>query len=215
MPREPRITRRTLKRALAELTERDPDLAGIVRRHGPPPLWDREPGFPTLVCIILEQQVSIASARATFEKLRDAAEPLEPGSFLCLTPARLRKIGFSRQKAGYCRGLAGSIESGEVDLDAIGRLPGAAARGKLLAIKGVGPWTADIYLLMALGRPDVWPPGDLALVKAAQGVKRLRSLPDRARFEKLGEPWRPWRSVAARLLWHHYLQELPGSRSNG
>lgn len=211
MPREPRITRQTLRRALTELSDRDPDLARIVRRYGPPPLWSREAGFATLVSIILEQQVSLASARAVIEKLRQAADPLEPGSFLRLTPARLRKIGFSRQKAGYCRGLARSVERGEVDLQAIGRMPGAAAREALVAIRGIGPWSADIYLLMALGRPDVWPPGDLALVKAAQQVKRLRSLPDRDRFEKLGEPWRPWRSVAARLLWHHYLE----TRSNG
>ncbi len=210
MPREPRITRRTLKRAVAELAERDADLAGIVRRHGAPPLWGRRPGFATLVHIILEQQVSLASARAAFDRLRAAAVPLEPETFLRLRAPRLRRIGFSRQKAGYCRGLARSIQRGEVDLGTMARKPTTQARKELLTIKGIGPWTADIYLLMALGRPDVWPPGDLALVKAVRQVKRLRRLPDRDRFEALGEPWRPWRSVAARLLWHHYLETRGG-----
>jgi DNA-3-methyladenine glycosylase II len=168
-------------------------------------MWSREPGFPTLVRIILEQQVSLASARAAYQKLLELVSPLNPEGFLGIDDRKLREAGFSRQKAGYCRSLAESIVRGEVDLDRLQTVDDSAARSALLEIRGVGPWTADIYLLMALGRPDVWPGGDLALATAAREVKRLRRPPGPAKLEALGGSWRPWRAVAARLLWHHYL----------
>jgi DNA-3-methyladenine glycosylase II len=199
------LTREGLLAAVGELATRDPDLADIVVRHGPPPLWDRQPGFPTLLHIVLEQQVSLASARAAFDRLRVAADPLTPAGFLALTDAELLAIGFSRQKARYGRALAEAIESGALDLDALPRLDDAAVHDALQAIPGIGPWTSTIYLLMVLGRPDVWPAGDLALQTAVAEVKGLDHRPDAAEMADLGAVWRPWRSVAARLFWHDYL----------
>jgi DNA-3-methyladenine glycosylase II len=199
------LTREALLAAVDELAARDADLAGIVARHGPPPLWDREPGFPTLLHIVLEQQVSLASARAAYDRLRLAADPLTPARFLALTDAELLAIGFSRQKARYGRALAGAIESGALDLDALPRFDDEAVHRSLQAIPGIGPWTSTIYLLMVLGRPDVWPAGDMALQAAVAEVKGLGHRPDAAEMTDLGAAWRPWRSVAARLFWHDYL----------
>jgi DNA-3-methyladenine glycosylase II len=198
------------------LAERDPDLAGIVKNFGLPPFWQRDPGFPTLVLLVLEQQVSLASAKAAYERLLAAAgSPLRPERFLQFDRRRLKRIGFSRQKAGYCRLLAQSILERRVNLEAITKLEDDLARAELTRIKGIGPWTADVYLLMALRRPDVWPVGDLALQKAVQRVKRLRKHPSPARLEKIGEAWRPWRAVAARLLWHDYLSRLAAKKTAG
>jgi DNA-3-methyladenine glycosylase II len=199
------LTREGLLAAVEQLAERDEDLAGIVARHGPPPLWDREPGFPTLLHIVLEQQVSLASAQAAFDRLRVVAEPLTPARFLDLTDAELLAIGFSRQKARYGRALADAIESGALDLDALSGLDDDGVHHALQALPGIGPWTSTIYLLMVLGRPDVWPAGDMALQAAVAEVKGLGHRPDAAEMATLGAAWRPWRSVAARLFWHDYL----------
>jgi DNA-3-methyladenine glycosylase II len=199
------LTDQTLTHALAELTARDPDLARILDRHGPPPMWARTPGFPTLIHIILEQQVSLASAKAAFDKLLALITPLTPEGFLGLDDETLRAAGFSRQKTGYSRHLAHAIVTGEFDLECLATQPDEPARTALIQRKGIGPWSADIYLLMALLRPDVWPVGDLALQVAMQAVKQLPKRPTAEEMVALGEPWRPWRSVAARLLWHHYL----------
>jgi DNA-3-methyladenine glycosylase II len=200
------LDEQTLAAGMLELAARDEGLAQVLADLGAPPLWAREPGFPTLVHIILEQQVSLASARAAFIRLCACASPLTPASFLRLDEDTLRNAGFSRQKAGYSRYLAQSILDGRLDLDALAYQEDADARAALLALKGIGPWTADIYLLMALRRPDVWPAGDLALQIAMQRVKRLATRPTPAEMETLAEPWRPWRAVAARVLWHRYLQ---------
>ena len=199
------LTTQTLASAASELAAADPDLRAVLDRLGPPPLWDREPGFSTLVHIILEQQVSLASAKAAFEKLTAAVSPLDPASFLTLDDADLKAIGFSGQKGRYCRILARAVLDGSLDLGAMTQLDNDKVRGELTAITGIGPWTADIYLLMVLCRPDIWPKGDLALVAAAKDLKGLDSTPSPAEFQALGEPWRPWRSVAARMLWNHYL----------
>ena len=201
------LTEERLLEGVAVLTAQDADLAAIVHRWGPPPLWAREPGFPTLVHIILEQQVSLASARAAFDRLLALTTPLTPTRFLELDDATLRAVGFSRQKTGYSRHLAQAIVTGAFDIDGLAALPDDAARTALVARKGIGPWTADIYLLMCLGRPDVWPVGDLALQVAMQSIKGLAQRPTVVEMEKIGEAWRPWRAVAARLLWHHYLRE--------
>ena len=199
------LTQEGLLTAVRQLAAHDADLAGIVARHGPPPLWDREPGFPTLLHIVLEQQVSLASAQAAFERLRRVADPLTATGFLALTDAELLSIGFSRQKARYGRALAEAIESGALDLDALGELDDESVHSELQAIPGIGPWTSTIYLLMVLGRPDVWPAGDMALAAAVGEVKGLGHRPDAAEMIELGAAWRPWRSVAARLFWHDYL----------
>lgn len=199
------LTPSRLAVAVGELAARDPDLAGIVDRYGPPPLWDREPGFPTLLHIVLEQQVSLASARAAFDRLRAAAEPLTPARFADLADAELLAIGFSRQKARYGRALAEAIRSGALDLGALDALDDEAVHRALQSVPGIGPWTSTIYLLMALGRPDVWPVGDIALAASVGEVKRLGRRPDAIEMAELGEAWRPLRSVAARLFWHDYL----------
>ena len=199
------LTRTSLGAAVAELAERDTDLAGIVARHGPPPLWDREPGFATLLHIVLEQQVSLASARAAFDRLTVAAQPLTPGRFLAFSDAELLAIGFSRQKARYGRALATAVDSGTLDLGRIATLDDGAAADALEAVPGIGRWTSTIYLLMVLGRPDVWPVGDIALAKAVADVRGLDHRPSPDAMADIGEAWRPWRSVAARLLWHDYL----------
>lgn len=201
----PRLTRSALATAVDELTARDPDLAGIVARHGPPPLWDRPPGFGTLVHIVLEQQVSLASARAAFDRLLATVQPLTPAGFLALTDAQLLAIGFSRQKARYGRALAEAVESGALDLGALERLDDDAVHAALQAVPGIGPWTSTVYLLMVLLRPDLWPVGDIALAASVGAVKGLGRRPDPAEMADLGEAWRPWRSVAARLFWHDYL----------
>ena len=201
----PALTASALAAAVGELAARDADLAGIVARYGPPPLWDREPGFPTLVHIVLEQQVSLASAQAAFDRLSAAVDPLTPARFFELTDADLLAIGFSRQKARYGRALATAIGSGALDLEALLALDDDAVHRALQSIPGIGPWTSTIYLLMVLGRPDVWPVGDIALAASVGEVKGLGRRPDAVEMAELGEAWRPWRSVAARLFWHDYL----------
>jgi DNA-3-methyladenine glycosylase II len=213
-PTIPRLDLDSLGLAVRELAARDPDLAAIVERFGPPPLWDRPEGFGTLTHIVLEQQVSLASAQAAFDRLGAAANPLTPARFLELDDAQLLAIGFSRQKAGYVRELARAIDSGAVDLNELSTLPDDEVKRRLVALKGFGPWSASIYMMEALLRPDVWPVGDLALVVAVAEAKGLATRPDAARMEALAEPWRPCRSVAARLFWHDYLcrrgKRLPG-----
>jgi DNA-3-methyladenine glycosylase II len=199
------LTAASLARATHELASRDPVLGAIVERHGVPPLWDRAPGFPTLVHIVLEQQVSLASARAAFDRLAGAADPLTPERFLLFTDAELLTFGFSRQKTRYARLLAAAIADGSFDLDALARLDDGAAGQALLGQTGIGTWSAAIYLLMALRRPDVWPATDLALVVAVTEATGRPLRPTLLEMGVLAERWRPWRSVAARILWVDYL----------
>ncbi len=206
------LTDEGLAIGLKALAERDADLAGILERLGAPPMWAREPGFPTLVHIMLEQQVSLASARAAFDRLRSLVAPLTPEGFLVLDDETLKKAGFSRQKTGYARGLATAVLEGRLDVDGLAELDDNVVRAALLAVKGIGPWSADIYLLMALRRPDVWPRGDLALALAVQRVKGLPVCPTPEGMDAIGAPWQPWRAVAARLLWHFYLSRPVSSR---
>jgi len=207
MNMQPTLNDQTLLQAVAALTAIDPDLARIVAAYGPPPLWAREPGFPTLILLILEQQVSLASARAAFNRLADQLGAVTPAAFLTLNDDELRVIGFSRQKTGYGRHLAQAIVDGRFDADALAALDDDGVRGELVKLKGIGPWTAEIYLLMVLGRADAWPVHDLALAVAAQAVKGLPARPTPVELTALAEPWRPWRAVAARLLWHYYLAQ--------
>lgn len=202
MPRA--LTERSLRSRVRELAAADPAIAASVARFGPPPLWAREPTFATLVHLILEQQVSLDSALAAFERLRTALGEVTPAAFLSLDDPALRQIGFSRQKTGYARGLALALMDG-FDLGALERLPDDGVRRELMRLRGIGPWTADVYLTMCLLRPDVWPHGDQAL---ATGAMELLGLPERPSFgelEAIAERWRPWRAVAARVIWHHYL----------
>jgi len=199
------LTQRSLLRATRELAAEDPDLAAVVETYGPPPLWAREPGFHTLIHIVLEQQVSLASAKAAYDRLVAATGRLVPERFLALSDEELKTVGFSRQKAAYGRALAQAILDGRIDLARLETLDDEQVKVQLTANRGIGPWTADIYLLMVLRRPDTWPSGDLALASAVQRVKRMRAQPTPERLERVGRAWQPWRAVAARILWHYYL----------
>ncbi|MGH8453351.1 MAG: DNA-3-methyladenine glycosylase family protein [Nevskiales bacterium] len=199
------LTTNALSEGVAELSARDPDLGAVVDRFGLPPLWARRTGYTTLARIILEQQVSQASAAAIYRRLHLAIGGVTVDRVLSAGVRGLRNAGLTRQKAAYCVGIAQAIHSGELELGQLGRMDGVAARSALIQVHGIGPWTADIYLLMALRKPDVWPHGDLALAKAAMQVKRLRKLPSYDRLTEMAEQWSPWRAVAARILWHYYL----------
>ena len=194
-----------LQTGVRELAAIDPDLAGIAERHGTPPLWAREPGFETLVRIILEQQVSLASAEAAHGRLLAAASAVEPAAIATAGEEALRAAGLTRQKSRYLAGLACDVLDGRLDLGTLATADDDEVRARLTSVLGIGRWTAGIYLLMALGRPDVWPTGDLALAGAMRRAKGLAALPTGPEQEVIAEPWRPWRAVAARLLWHAYL----------
>jgi len=191
--------------AVAELARRDPDLAAIVERHGPPPLWDRPPGFETLIAIVLEQQVSLRSAAAAMARLTAAAGGAEAAAIAALGEEGARAAGLTRQKARFVVGIATTTLAGMLDLDAVAEARDDEARAMLTSLVGVGPWTADIYLLMALGRPDVWPVGDLALAGALRRAKFLERLPTADEQRAIATAWQPLRAVAARILWHAYL----------
>ncbi|WP_019508873.1 DNA-3-methyladenine glycosylase [Pleurocapsa sp. PCC 7319] len=187
------------------LTQRDPDLAQIIDTLGYPPQWQREPGFATLIQIILEQQVSLASAQATFKRLNNAVDRLTPETFLCLEDDVLKGIGFSRQKITYGRELAQAITKNILDLDSFVRLDNLSIRRKLTRIKGIGDWTVDMYLMMALQRQDIFPTKDLAVKIAVKEIKNLLTLPPPSELEFIAEQWRPYRAIATKILWHYYL----------
>ena len=196
-----------VERGAVRLAASDPVLGMVVERYGRPPSWFRDPGFATLVLLILEQQVSLASAAAAYRRLEAQLGSVDPAGFATLDAAQLRAIGFSRQKAAYGRALAGDILSGRVSLDAVALQPDDEARTRLMELQGVGPWTADCYLLFALRRTDVWPRGDRALHIALGAALGHGEPVSGEAGAVVAERWRPWRSVAARILWHGYLAE--------
>ncbi|MHC5595853.1 MAG: DNA-3-methyladenine glycosylase family protein [Nostoc sp.] len=211
------LTEESLSRGLVMLANLDSDLARILETLGSPPIWSREPGFATLLCIILEQQVSLAAARAVFSRLCGVLVTLTPENFLTLDDVQLRGIGFSRQKILYCRGLAQAMPkagyagaTGQLDLTKLDKMDETQIRTELKRLKGIGDWTVDIYLLMALQRPDVFPKGDLAIAIAFQKLKNLATRPTPVQLEAMTQHWRPWRAVGARLLWHYYLSNANG-----
>ena len=187
------------------LTKGDRDLAKIIAEFDNPPQWKREPGFPTLIQIILEQQVSLASAKATFNRLCKTINPLTPEYFISLSQAKLKIIGFSRQKIIYSRELANTILNNQLDLKSLEKLDDLTIRKKLLQIKGIGDWTVDMYLMMALQRPDIFPSKDLAVAIAVKEIKHLSTRPKPTELELIAETWRPYRAVATQILWHYYL----------
>ena len=191
--------------AVTMLSERDPRLAGIVASHGVPDFWHRPPGFSTMVLFILEQQVSLASAAAAFGKLRIRIGDVSPETVLIPTDEELRADGFSRQKARYVRELATSVLRGAIDLDELLAQDDDEVRRRLTGLVGIGPWTADVYLLSCLRRPDIWPVQDRALQVATFEALSLPAVPEPDLLRDIGERWRPHRSTAARLLWHSYL----------
>jgi DNA-3-methyladenine glycosylase II len=201
------LDRTSLLSAVGTLTRRDRRLAMLVGRYGPPPLWARRPGFTTLLRIILEQQVSLGSAAALYRRLADAVCPLSSVGILALGTAGLRGLGLTRQKARYAHALAEQVTSGHLALHRLSRCTDAEVRERLTEVPGVGPWTASIYLLMALRRSDIWPPGDLALHHALARLYGSPSGLTAGEVEDLTARWRPLRAVAARILWHSYLED--------
>ena len=195
-----------LEQGAAALMAADARFGTLFAENGFPPLWRRSEGFATLIKIVLEQQVSLDSAAAAFANLEETIGPVEPEPFLVIDDARLKRIGFSRQKAGYCRGIAEQCREGTLDLDALGNLVDEVARQRLLAVRGIGPWTSDVYLLFALGRADIWPSGDRALVVSMAESFGFAEVPSYDEADQLALGWQPWRSVAARMLWHSYLK---------
>ncbi len=190
-----------------ELALTDERLGFVHSTYGTPPLWARPTGFATLLNIILEQQVSLASAKACYDKLAVHIGEITPERFLNINVFDLKTIGFSRQKTAYARHLAEAVIEKHVDFDAIHTLPDDEVKAELIKLKGIGTWTADVYLLMAMLRPDVMPRGDIALHAAYQKLTGADKRPGSDEFIQIAERWRPFRSVAARLLWHYYLSE--------
>lgn len=200
------ISGKRLQKALDHLAASDDDLARAIRLVGKPPPRRRPPGFASLLWIIVGQQVSTASATAIWRRLCEAGDPPTADGFLGLSDDQLKSAGFSRAKMVYGRDLATSIREGELDLEALAAMSDDEVVARLTAVRGLGRWSAEVYLLFCLCRPDVLPADDLALLTAAQKVKRLPARPTASALRTLAEPWRPWRSVAARLLWHYYRE---------
>jgi DNA-3-methyladenine glycosylase II len=199
------LSEKNLPQAAARLAERDPLMASLLSKQGVPPLWTRPQGMATLVKIILEQQVSLAAAATAYQRLVDDLGELTPARLLAAGVPHLRQLGLTRQKSSYCVNLAEAIQQGRLDLPGLSHEDDSTVIQKLTSIKGIGPWTAQIYLLMALRRADSWPAGDLALVSA---LRQLNGPGKELTAEQLleqAERWRPYRAVAARLIWQYYL----------
>ena len=202
------LNEQRLAEAANSLALMDRDLAKILADHGTPPLWAREPGFVTLLRIILEQQVSLISADAMYRRLLDRINPITPATVLAAGAPFFRSFGITRQKTKYFINVAGAIQNGELDLERLGKLNDEDAIAMLTSVIGIGPWTAKIYLLMALCRPDVWPVGDVALATAVKNMKGWPQRPTQPELSEIAKAWRPHRATAARMLWHYYLSGM-------
>lgn len=187
------------------LAAADSDLGHILHTYGYPPMWTRSNSFESLVHIILEQQVSLASALATLNKLKQYIGDINPNNMLSLDDAEMRACYVSRQKAGYIRGLAQAINDQKIDLIALADLPDEEVRAKLIQLKGIGHWTIDVYLMFVLQRADLFPIGDLAAVNALKRLKQLDKGTNKETLLAISGTWQPFRSVASMMLWHYYL----------
>lgn len=197
-----------------QLASMDPDLSSIITRYGYPPLWSRPNTFESLVHFILEQQVSLASALAALNKLRDRIVEITPANVLLLTDVELRECYFSRQKSSYTRALAKTLLDGQLDLDAFEQMEDDEVRLKLITLKGIGNWTVDVYLMFVLHRTDIFPAGDLAAVNALKKVKLLPFSTTKTEILSISELWKPYRTAATMMLWHYYLSLNPNSPYN-
>jgi len=197
-------TEADLDDAIGQLVEADPRLAGVLAVAGRPPLRRREGGFVGLASIVVSQQLSTASASAIWMRLSAAYDPLDPAAMRRARPERLKRIGLSSAKIRTLKAIASAITRGELDLTELGAHDADDAHKILTSVHGIGPWTADIYLLACLGHSDAWPAGDLALQEASRLAFALEQRPTARQMGPLADPWRPWRAVAARLLWSYY-----------
>ncbi len=205
LPMVTRLDEASFHEAVTLLASEDPALAAVIDLHGVPRFWSRPAGFATLVWLIMEQQVSLESGAAMYRRLHGLLGAITPEAVAGSTELALRDIGVTRQKAAYLIELGRAVASDELDLDGLATMPLSEARELLLGVKGIGPWTADVYLLSALRFPDVFPLGDRALQVGAGEVLGMTSVPDGEELELLSLPWRPIRAVAARIIWHAYL----------
>jgi DNA-3-methyladenine glycosylase II len=197
-------TETDLDAALAALGKADSRFVAIIAAAGRPPLRRRPHGFAGLAATIVSQQLSTASASAIWGRLAAAFDPFEPAAIMRARAARLARLGLSAPKIRALKEIARAVTRGKLPLAALGELPADDAHAALVAVHGIGPWTADIYLLSCLGHADAWPAGDLALQEAARLAFGLRARPTAKEMVLLAEPWRPWRAVAARVLWTYY-----------
>lgn len=195
------------KKICNKLCRIDKDLHGIIRQYGHPPMWIRPATFQSLILFILEQQVSLASAYAAFKKLKEKIGYVTPAKILALTDAELRSCYFSRQKIIYARELAKAVQSKQLRLNKIAVSHEDEIRLELKKIKGIGDWTVDVYLMHALQRTDLFPLGDIALVKSLREIKQLHPHTTKEKMLKIAEPWRPYRTVASMILWHAYIKK--------
>ena len=200
----PELTENTLAEGLSVLAAVDPDVARVLDEAGPPSLRRNQAGFEALLRAIVSQQISKAAAATVWARLEKATGGIAPDALLMLDEEALRGAGLSRQKVAYARGLAEAVVTGGIDLDGLSGRPDEDIVEELVRLKGIGRWSAEIYLLFALGRPDAFPADDLALMIGAQRLKRLDTRPNRTGLTEIAEAWRPWRSPAALLLWHYY-----------
>lgn len=190
-----------------KLSRKDKELNAIIKQHGHPPMWTRPATFQTLILTILEQQVSLASAYAAFKKLKERVGFVTPAKILSLTDAELRACYFSRQKIVYARELATALINKQLNLKKLNDSHEDEVRHELKKIKGIGDWTVDVYLMHAMQRTDLFPLGDIALVNSLKEVKQLHRQVTKEEMLSIAEPWRPYRTIAAMILWHAYIQK--------
>jgi len=209
-----------MRAALDALVRADPRLAAVEAAAGPLPWRVRAGGFPGLLQVIMGQQISSAAAAAIWGRLAALPGALAPSGLLALPDDALRAAGLSRPKVGHARALATAFEDGRLSAAGLAAMPDEAAVAAITAVRGLGPWTAEVYLLFAEGRPDVFPAGDIAVAGAAAALLGLPARPDPRALRALAEAWRPSRALAARLLWHHWrwltgrpaLDDLPSNK---
>jgi DNA-3-methyladenine glycosylase II len=191
-----------------QLAANDADLAAIINTYGYPPMWSRPNTFETLVHIILEQQVSLASALSALNKLKERVQELTPVRLLLLTDEEMRACYCSRQKSAYIKYLAEALLSGHINLTEMEHLFNNEVRAKLITLKGIGNWTIDVYLMFVLQRADIFPIGDLAAVNALKQFKGLSLGTTKEELMAIADEWRPYRTVATMVLWHYYLSQI-------
>jgi DNA-3-methyladenine glycosylase II len=197
-------TESDLESGLELLLKLDPRLRNVYRIAGRPPLRKRDGGFRGLSRIVVSQQLSVASAAAIWRRVEASFDPFHHDTVLAARAPRFKRAGLSKPKIKTFREVARAVRDGRLDLDALHHMPADEAHAMMTAVKGIGPWTADIYLLFCIGHADAWPAGDLAVQEAIRLAFRLRKRPDAKRMQKLGEAWRPVRGVAAYLFWAYY-----------
>lgn len=200
-----RFTEHNFIQLCDHLAEQDADIKNIIDLYGYPPCWSRKPNFETLIHIILEQQVSLASARAAFDRLKSYIGVLTPERILTLSNEELKSCYFSRQKSGYVKNLSFAISENQLSIDELLTMEDDAIREKLTIIKGIGNWTVDVFLMMGLHSANLFPMGDIALVNSLKYIKKLPPHTDRETLMRIAETWKPYRTIASFILWHAYI----------